>query len=184
MSEPVNPSVRPAAGVKIPSASARGKDPVCGMSVDPQTAARTVQHSGANYYFCSLPCAGRFTADPEKFLAAPGTAGMQTPSPASAAKDISARAKAAVVGNADSGSSEKIRYTCPMHPEIIQLGPGSCPKCGMALEPMDIVAGEEQSDPEYDSMGKRFWIAVALSAPLLILSMVGRSLKKKIGLDI
>jgi P-type Cu+ transporter len=154
------------------------------MSVDPQTAARTVQHSGANYYFCSLPCAGRFTADPEKFLAAPGTAGMQTPSSASAAKDISARAKAAVVGNADSGSSEKIRYTCPMHPEIIQLGPGSCPKCGMALEPMDIVAGEEQSDPEYDSMGKRFWIAVALSAPLLILSMVGRMLAPMLGLDI
>jgi Cu+-exporting ATPase len=71
-----------------------------------------------------------------------------------------------------------------MHPEIIQLGPGSCPKCGMALEPMDIVAGEEQSDPEYDSMGKRFWIAVALSAPLLILSMVGRMLAPMLGLDI
>ena len=62
-----------------------------------------------------------------------------------------------------------------MHPEIVQIGPGTCPKCGMALEPMDIVA-EEQADPEYESMRKRFWVSVALSLPLLVLSMFGEML--------
>jgi Cu+-exporting ATPase len=154
------------------------------MSVDPQKAARTVQHSGGNYYFCSVRCAERFAAEPEKFLAAPGTAGMQTPSQASAAIEISAQPITTAAGNADTAPSEKIRYTCPMDPEIIQLGPGACPKCGMALEPMDVVAGEKQSDPEYDSMRKRFWVAVALSAPLLVLTMVGRMLAPMLGLDI
>jgi heavy metal translocating P-type ATPase len=72
-------------------------------------------------------------------------------------------------------SAQNIRYTCPMHPEIVQIGPGSCPICGMALEPMDIVAGE-QADPEYDSMRKRLWVGAALSLPLLVLSMAGDAL--------
>jgi len=67
---------------------------------------------------------------------------------------------------------KKIRYTCPMHPQIIQIGPGSCPICGMALEPMDVFA-EVEADPEYDSMRQRFWISAVLSLPLLLLSMVG-----------
>ncbi|HEY1481815.1 MAG TPA: copper-translocating P-type ATPase, partial [Candidatus Acidoferrum sp.] len=67
-----------------------------------------------------------------------------------------------------------IRYTCPMHPEIVQIGPGTCPKCGMALEPMDFVAGgEEEADPEYESMRKRLWAGTALSVPLLLLAMTG-----------
>ena len=70
----------------------------------------------------------------------------------------------------------KVRYTCPMHPEIIQLGPGSCPICGMALEPMDAFA-EVEADPEYDSMLRRFWVSAALSLPVLLIAMFGDALK-------
>src|SRR5208283_5839245 len=78
-------------------------------------------------------------------------------------------------GAPDISAPRGIRYTCPMHPEIVQIGPGACPKCGMALEPMDIVA-EQQSDPEYDSMRKRLWVSLALSLPLLAIGMFGETL--------
>jgi P-type Cu+ transporter len=146
-------------GLPILPAAPREKDPVCGMMVDPQKAAGKVEHGGKTYYFCSARCAERFQSEPEKFLAAPGTAGMEHKA----------------VPDAAQAGLKNIRYTCPMHPEIVQIGPGTCPKCGMALEPMDIVA-EEQADPEYDSMQKRFWVSVVLSLPLLMLSMFGEML--------
>ena len=146
-------------GLPILPAAPREKDPVCGMMVDPDKAAGKVEHDGKTYYFCSARCAERFRNEPEKFLAAPGTAGMEhKPAP------VAARAVA-----------KNVRYTCPMHSEIVQIGPGTCPKCGMALEPMDIVA-EEQAEPEYESMRKRFWVSVALSLALLVLSMFGEML--------
>src|SRR6202040_1254576 len=74
-----------------------------------------------------------------------------------------------------SASGKQVRYTCPMHPEIVQIGPGTCPICGMALEPMDVFA-EVEADPEYDSMRLRFWVSAALSVPLLVLAMFGESL--------
>jgi Cu+-exporting ATPase len=146
-------------GLPILPAAPREKDPVCGMMVDPQKAAGKVEHNGKTYYFCSARCAEHFRNEPQKFLAAPGTAGMQH--------------KAAPV--AAPAVAKNVRYTCPMHPEIVQIGPGACPKCGMALEPMDIVT-EEQADPEYESMRKRFWVSAALSLPLLVLSMFGEML--------
>jgi Cu+-exporting ATPase len=146
-------------GLPILPAAPREKDPVCGMVVDPEKAAGKVEHDGKTYYFCSTRCAERFRNGPEEFLAAPGTAGMEH--------------KAAPV--AAPAVAKNVRYTCPMHPEIVQIGPGSCPKCGMALEPMDIV-GEEQAEPEYQSMRKRFWVSVAFSLPLLVLSMFGEML--------
>ncbi len=146
----------PAAGLPILSPAKTYIDPVCGMTVDPAKAAAHIDHQGKIYYFCSTHCSQRFASDPEKFLAEPGTVGMH-----SAASSPSHRVHA---------SSKSIRYTCPMHPEIIQLGPGACPKCGMALEPMDIVA-ESQPDPEYDSMRKRFWVSASLSIPLLAIAM-------------
>jgi Cu+-exporting ATPase len=146
-------------GLPILPAAPREKDPVCGMMVDPDKAAGKVEHDGKTYYFCSARCAERFRNEPEKFLAAPGTAGMEhKPAP------VAARAVA-----------KNVRYTCPMHPEIVQIGPGTCPKCGMALEPMDIVA-EEQAEPEYESMRKRFWVSVVFSLALLVLSMFGEML--------
>jgi Cu+-exporting ATPase len=141
---------------------AREKDPVCGMTVDRKKAAATVEYSGKTYYFCSARCGERFRTAPEKYLAAPGSAGMD---------DV--HAAASVRAKADATAKE-IRYTCPMHPEIVQIGPGTCPKCGMALEPMDFVAGgEEEADPEYESMRKRLWVGTALSVPLLLLAMIG-----------
>jgi Cu+-exporting ATPase len=136
------------------------KDPVCGMTVVPETAAGKFEHKGKTYYFCSARCAERFAKEPEIFLAAPGTGKME----------------AGVRASPDRPATGKgIRFTCPMDPEIVQYGPGTCPKCGMALEPMDIVA-EEQADPEYDSMRKRFWISAVLALPILALSMFGEML--------
>jgi Cu+-exporting ATPase len=80
-----------------------------------------------------------------------------------------------VLAGDGAGDSKRARYTCPMHPEIVRDGPGSCPICGMALEPMDVFA-EVEADPEYDSMRLRFWVSAALSAPLLVLAMLGEVL--------
>lgn len=154
------------ASLPILDSPPRAKDPVCGMMVDPQKAAGKVEHAGKTYFFCSPRCKERFEKEPEKFLAAPGTAGME-------------HAHAATIP----ASAQNIRYTCPMHPEIVQIGPGSCPICGMALEPMDIVAGE-QADPEYDSMRKRLWVSAALSLPVLSLSMAGDALGLQLAPDV
>jgi Cu+-exporting ATPase len=137
------------------------------MTVEPGRAAARIDHDGRSYYFCSSGCAARFQEEPGKFLAAPGTAGMVAPS--------AAHERATTKSSATSSPSKGVRYTCPMHPQIVQLGPGSCPICGMALEPMDALAAIE-ADPEYDSMRKRFWVSAALSLPLLILSMLGEYL--------
>jgi Cu+-exporting ATPase len=140
------------------------KDPICGMTVDPSKAAAKIDYAGHDYYFCTTGCAARFRKEPEKFLSARGATDM--------APVLAAR------GHTESTNTEAtdgVRYTCPMHPQIIQMGPGSCPICGMALEPMDPLA-QVEADPEYDSMRKRFWISAALSLPLLILSMFGECL--------
>lgn len=148
--------------------SPKEKDPVCGMLVDPRKAAGKQEYKGKTYYFCSPRCAERFRQEPKRFLAERGTAGMEQAAGAAHAAPA-----------APSTTGRNVRYTCPMHPEIVQLGPGTCPKCGMALEPMDFIAArpdEVQRDPEYDSMRTRLWISAALSLPLLILSMFGEAL--------
>jgi P-type Cu+ transporter len=150
----------------ILASAPKHKDPVCGMRVDPAHAAGTVEHAGKSYYFCSQGCAKRFSVDPQRFLNAPGTAGMEHAAEADPRRAPESRSAPETAG---------IRYTCPMHPEIVQIGPGTCPICGMALEPMDIVAGVE-ADPEYESMRQRFWVSAALSLPLLLFSMFGDSL--------
>jgi len=138
------------------------------MWVDSQNPAGKVQHGGITYYFCSSRCAERFEKEPEKFIAAPGTAGMEQ-HPAPPGHGTHPQAAAPV-----RGVSSSARYTCPMHPEIVRTGPGACPKCGMALEPMDVFA-EVEADPEYDSMRRRFWVSAALSLPVLLLSMFGEN---------
>ena len=139
------------------------------MTVTPEKAAAKIEHAGNRYYFCSKGCAERFSRDPEKFLAAPAVAGIHHGS-ASAEHGAAHRPEAAA--SRVTTDEKKIRYTCPMHPQIIQVGPGSCPICGMALEPMDVFA-EVEADPEYESMLLRFWISAVLSLPLLLLSMLG-----------
>ena len=122
------------------------KDPVCGMDVDPHTAKHRADNAGRTYYFCSARCRERFVADPAKFLA----------------EDT---AKPAPV-------PEGTIYTCPMHPEIRQVGPGSCPICGMALEPVTVTA-ETGPNPELVDMTRRFWIGVVLAVPVVALEMGG-----------
>jgi P-type Cu+ transporter len=117
-------------------------DPVCGMSVDPHTAKHQVSHHGHPYYFCSAGCKTKFAADPQKYL------GEREPEPV----------------------IEGAIYTCPMHPQIRQVGPGHCPICGMALEPV-IATAELGPNPELIDMTRRFWIGLALGLPVMILEM-------------
>src|SRR5216110_895438 len=178
----------PGANLPILTGPPKARDPVCGMSVDPTKAAGKVEHKGEVYHFCSKRCAERFRQDPEKFLAAPGSAGIEHAHahsrvhPHSAEADAPTHAEqrtthpaAAAIAAAVPSSAQGVRYTCPMDPEIVQIGPGVCPKCGMALEPIDVFA-EVEADPEYDSMRRRFWVSAALSLPVLVLSMFGDAL--------
>jgi Cu+-exporting ATPase len=130
------------------------KDPVCGMNVVPERAAGSHIHGGTTYYFCSKGCVERFRADPERYLAAPGTSGMH--------------AGQAVVEATTAAGGERMQWTCPMHPEVVRDRPGSCPICGMALEPMTISL-EEPENPELEDMTRRFRLSVLLAAPILFL---------------
>jgi Cu+-exporting ATPase len=162
----------------IEATSQSAKDPVCGMNVDPKRAAATVEYDDQPYYFCSQGCAAKFQQNPNKFLAAAANANSAQRESASTAHSCCSNKSATLSKNAHASApaktGEDVRYTCPMHPQIVQIGPGSCPICGMALEPMDPLA-QVEADPEYDSMRKRFVIALVLSAPLLFLAMGGES---------
>jgi len=148
------------------------------MTFDPTKAAATVEFGGQPYYFCSKGCAAMFQQNPNKFLTA-ANAAPAPQHPARATDSCCATAPAATQNSSQAvvlpNAGEGVRYTCPMHPQIVQVGPGSCPICGMALEPMDPLA-QVEADPEYDSMKKRFIIALVLSIPLLVLAMSGETL--------
>jgi len=163
------------AGTSLPifEGSLGHRDPVCGMMVVPEKAAGKAEHAGKNYYFCSAGCAERFSREPERFLDVPGAGGQQR-SPLPAERDTMHHSPAVESGAAK--PERKTRYTCPMHPEIVQIGPGSCPICGMALEPMDAFA-EAEADPEYDSMWRRFRVSAALSLAVLLTAMFGDALR-------
>src|SRR5262245_51925776 len=117
-------------------------DPVCGMTVDPEHAAGSYEYEGKTYYFCNTHCLHRFQKDPQSFLQ------KTAPKPVANAK----------------------KYTCPMHPEIIRDGPGSCPICGMALEPLTASLDEEENT-ELTDMTRRFWTAVILTIPVFAFGM-------------
>jgi len=137
------------------------KDPVCGMMVVPETAAGSVDHGGRTYYFCSRHCIERFREDPARFL------GDGAPVPAQVVTlGAVTQAPAAVSQARPAGTT----YTCPMHPEIVSDRPGSCPICGMALEPRTL-SEDADVDPELLDMSRRFWISLVLTMPLLLLSM-------------
>jgi Cu+-exporting ATPase len=135
------------------AATPKAKDPVCGMSVNPETAAGQSEHAGKTYYFCSGSCKRKFDAEPGRFLA--GAAPI--------ADAAQARMPALIA------PPEGVQYTCPMHPEIVRDKPGSCPICGMALEPMSATA--DDTNPELEDLTRRFWVCLALTAPLFLLSM-------------
>ncbi len=124
-------------------------DPVCGMKVLPQKAAAVVEHAGRTWYFCGQGCRTKFEANPGKY---DGSAPLVTMSSVPI-------------------SSASAEYTCPMHPEIVRPGPGACPICGMALEPVTVTADE--TNPELKSMTRRLWIGAALTVPLLAIMFSG-----------
>ncbi|MBK7934477.1 MAG: heavy metal translocating P-type ATPase [Acidobacteria bacterium] len=119
-------------------------DPVCGMTVAPETSAGKYDFEGEAYYFCSTGCMNKFKQNPASF-------------PTRKRKILEAE-------------SVGVEYTCPMHPEIVQIGPGSCPKCGMALEPK-VMTLDDGPDPEYVDMKRRFWISAVLTLPVFALAM-------------
>lgn len=120
------------------------KDPVCGMDVDPHTTEHQYSYEGATYYFCSAGCLNKFKADPKHYLSGAHLDHSDVP--------------------------EGTPYTCPMHPEIVQDGPGSCPICGMALEPM-MVSLDDGPNPEYIDFRRRFFIGLILTLPIVFLEM-------------
>jgi Cu+-exporting ATPase len=129
------------------SADAHGTyiDPVCKMSVRPETAAGTYNYKNANYYFCSTGCLNKFRQNPDIFLQVKNS-------------------------NKTKIESKGTEYTCPMHPQIVQIGAGTCPICGMALEPKTISL-DDAPDPEYADMKRRFWISAVLTVPVFALAM-------------
>ncbi len=147
----------------VADAGRLAKDPVCGMSVDPATAKHKAEHAGATYYFCSGGCREKFVADPPRFLPHAAKA------PAACAHGHAHHAGAAP---SPKPAPPGAIYTCPMHPEIRQDHPGSCPICGMALEPETPTEATGPSEELVD-MTRRFWIALALSIPVFALAMGG-----------
>src|SRR5262245_44055394 len=124
-------------------AAGRVIDPVCGMTVDPRATPHQHTHRGRPYFFCSAGCRTKFAAEPDKYV------------------DGTAKPKPMPAGTI---------YTCPMHPEIRQVGPGNCPICGMALEP-DVVTADSGPNPELADMTRRFWVALVLTVPIVVLEM-------------
>ena len=150
--EPAKANITEQAGEKIVShgamkAAPAGEftDPVCGMSVMPETAAGQYDFEGETYYFCSTGCVNKFKQNPAIFLEEKQEEKLEA-------------------------ESQGTEYTCPMHPEIVQIGPGTCPICGMALEPKTFSL-DDAPDPEYLDMKRRFWISAVLTIPVFVLAM-------------
>jgi Cu+-exporting ATPase len=176
------------------------KDPVCNMLVDPATARGSAEHKGKTYYFCSPHCVRRFNAEPERYLrpkppvnqivqiggiapAKPVAAPMVEPAHEHSTGKGSVTYVCPMdpeVREAKPGACprcgmalepETVEYTCPMHPQIVRDRPGNCPICGMTLEPRMAAGIHPEDDSELRSMQRRFWVGLALSLPLLALSM-------------
>jgi Cu+-exporting ATPase len=162
-------------------------DPICGMDVEPDTAAGTHEYKGQTFYFCSVPCLDKFKANPEQFLQPPahehsrdereslgsGTGVYVCPMDPEVRENKPGpcpKCGMALEPEAPAAPAVKTEYVCPMHPEIVRQEPGSCPICGMALEPRTVML-EEEANPELVDMTRRFWVGVALSAPIVLLAM-------------
>jgi Cu+-exporting ATPase len=182
-------------------------DPICGMTVDPSSAAGSAEYKGKTYYFCSTHCLHKFKQDPESYLAQtssiPMPIGIQRtprqpvkkesgdytcpmhPEVRSPTATSCPKCGMALEPKTPAGLSEKVEYTCPMHPEIVRDAPGNCPICGMALEPRTVSLTEEEN-PELVDMRRRFWVSVALTIPVFAIGMsellAGMPLQKLISM--
>jgi Cu+-exporting ATPase len=128
------------------SAAGTAIDPVCGMTVKIEGGRHTYRHGTETHYFCSTRCREKFIAHPERFI-----------EPAAQARAAEAESKA---------RPQDALYTCPMHPEVVQVGPGNCPKCGMALEPRGVPLADAGPNPELIDFTHRLWIGAALTIPI------------------
>ena len=161
------------------------RDPVCGMTVDPQRAAAKAEHAGNAYYFCCKSCAENFRSEPEKYLHAKTPISMPLPGQITQLSGIGPTTTIAPVPlpspsvSSNSGSAtrpltasavQSAAYICPMDPEVQQDHPGACPKCGMALEP-SIAAAEEHENPDLGNMRRRLWVGAVLTVPVLAAAM-------------
>ncbi|HEY9057833.1 MAG TPA: HAD-IC family P-type ATPase, partial [Aurantimonas sp.] len=170
--------------------SALFRDPVCGMTVDPEAGKPTALYDGHTFHFCSEGCRTKFQAAPEDYVTARDPVCGMTVERATArhmAKHQGERfyfcserchekfeaEPGKYLGDrpAPEPMPEGTMYTCPMHPEIIRDAPGDCPICGMALEPMGVPTGEEGPNPELVDFTRRFWVGAVLTVPLLIVAM-------------
>ena len=151
--------------------AARPIDPVCGMAVDPASAAGSWTYEGRTYYFCNVGCLEKFRADPQRYLrgtpgqaapqTAPGAGGYTCPMhPEVRQERPGACPECGMALEPVSGAAlpTRVEYTCPMHPQVVRNEPGSCPICGMALEPRTVTV-EEGPNPELVDMSRRFWVA-------------------------
>jgi Cu+-exporting ATPase len=140
----------------LPMVQAPGAvDPVCGMTVDPATAKFFTEHEGTRYYFCCGGCLAKFKAAPAKYLGRSEDRPLHPHEPSQGPRP----------------KDQGLEYTCPMHPEVRQMGPGSCPICGMALEPVEMTA-EEPENHELVDMTRRFRVSAALAVPVLVMGML------------
>jgi Cu+-exporting ATPase len=173
------------------------KDPVCGMNVNTATARHVHEHAGKKYYFCCGHCLEKFSVNPGQYLNRPASSGLVSLRIAAAPAAAYVCPMCPEVRESKPGAcpscgmalepdvplaATRTEYTCPMHPEIVRTEPGSCPICGMALEPRTVTAAQEEN-PELRDMTRRFWVAVALSAPLLAIAM-GSMLSYKLTVDL
>jgi Cu+-exporting ATPase len=138
-------------------------DPVCGMKIAPEKAAGSCEYKDETYYFCSKNCLAKFQANPENFVQPKTGAQLSCCSHHEHKTAMTAAEKPLE-------NSKDVEYTCPMHPEIVRIGPGNCPICGMALEPKTISLDAEP-DAEYMDMKRRFWISAVLTVPVFVLAM-------------
>src|SRR5262245_38512151 len=174
------------AGRPPPGPAETVRDPVCGMTVDPRTAAGSFAHGGHTYWFCSTGCLERFRAEPERYLTGgpvgmahapgdtPAAAGRHT-CPMHPEVEQDGPGACPTCGMALEPATiealpTRTEWVCPMHPEIVRSAPGSCPICGMALEPR-VVTLEEPENPELLDMTRRFWIGLVLTVPVAALGM-------------
>ncbi len=158
-------------------------DPVCGMVIDPLTAAGKFDHAGVTYYFCNPRCEERFRGDPDGYLSGkykqsmeeiPATSGTTYVCPMcpEVESDVPAACPScgmALEASGLTGPATKTDYVCPMHPEVAQDHPGDCPKCGMVLEPRTVML--EDANPELIDMTRRFWLGLVMALPVFVLAM-------------
>ncbi|MBB3742102.1 copper-translocating P-type ATPase [Rhizobium anhuiense] len=186
------------------AADAIVRDPICGMTVDPQAGKPSLDHGGRTYHFCSEHCRTKFAAAPEDYLTAKDpVCGMSVDRSTaryfpkaegekfyfcSAACQAKFEADPAAYRDGQRPTTKPAPkgtlYTCPMHPEVVSDRPGDCPKCGMALEPMGIPPADEGPNPELVDFVRRLWVSAILALPLLALGMgpmLGLPLREAIG---